>query len=819
MIRNYLKIAYRNLVKHKRATFIKLLGLSIGMCCCMLILLYIADELSYNKFNAHYKDIYRLDWNNTLLDQHRKMAAVPIAAGPVIAQDLSQLGAVARMYNRSGNMEVKTADSTRSNLKFQELNVYFADNDLFKIFSIHFVDGNTQHALSQPNSIVINTEMAKKYFGTEPAVGKTLLYDNKILLQVSAVVEKLPTTSDVQFDFLIPFDALYSVETKPIGDFLRNDWIFNPASTFILMNANQRPAAIEASLNQLVKKYGDERARKYFTFSLQPLPKIHLYASDVESNPSTNSIAYIYIFAAIAFLILVIANINFINLSNAQSLTRLSEIGVRKVSGAGRMQLIAQFLGEGLLLSFGAFLVAIVLTGFTLPLLNQVTDKQLAWPALLRPGLISIFFVLFILTGFLAGLYPAFFITRFKLTSILKGNLGNISKGGLIRKSLITSQFCIAIILIIGAAVIYRQLQFLHNKPLGFKKDQMLVVPLFGTGASEITSGVDGPLRARMNAFENDLRQYNAVYAITLGSTMPGNGYVNGLIIPEGHTEQDNIFAPWASVDYDFLQTFKIPIIAGRDFSKKTGTDHLQAFIINESAVRLCGWKSPEEAIGKTLTRGNSQNGKKGQIIGVIKDFNFNSLDRPMEPLVVDINVPRFTEFGINIKSDHIPTTIQYIRKKWDAYFPERVFEYSFLDENINNLYKAQENLGRIIGYFACIAIFISCIGLFSLASFMAVQRKKEIGIRKVLGASISSIVVLLFEDFLALVVIALLIASPVALLVMHKWLTDFAYRVSISWWIFLAAGAFAVLITLITVSIEAVKAAMANPVKNLRTE
>ncbi len=814
MLKSYFKIAYRNLVKHKKASIIKLLGLSIGMCSCMLILVYIADELSYNKFNAHYKNIYRLDWVDKLSGQIRKSASVPIAAGPVIKQDVLQVKAVARMYNRSGNMESKSPDK-----KFQELNVYFTDPDLFNIFSIHFKEGNPQQALGQPNATVITANMAKKYFGNESALGKTLLYDNKVLLQVTAVVDQLPQASDVQFDFLIPFETLYSVETKPIGDYLRSDWIFNPASTFILTDASQQPANIEAQLNQLVKKYGDDRARQYFSFSLQPFAKIHLYASDIEGNSSTNSIAYIYIFAAIAFLILLIANINFINLSNAQALTRLSEVGIRKVAGAARWQLISQFLGEAILLSFAAFLFALLLSWFGLPMLNPVMGKNLGWQALFNIPMMLAFIFLFIITGFLAGLYPAFFVTRFKLTSILKNKPGNVSKGNITRKSLIITQFSIAIILIIGAIVIYRQLQFLRNKPLGFKKEQMLVVPLFGTNASEISTAVDGPLRARMNAFENDLRQYSAVSAVTLASSMPGNGFVIGLVIPEGHTEQDNIFAPWASVDYDFIQTFNIPIIAGRDFSKKTGTDHLQAFIINESALRLFGWKNAESAIGKSFVRGDSKNGKRGQIIGVIKDFNFTSLDKPLQPLVMDINVPRFTQFAINIKSGNIPSTIQYIRKKWDAYFPERVFEYSFLDENINAQYHNQENLGKIIGYFACIAIFISCIGLFSLASFMAVQRTKEIGIRKVLGASVSNIVLLLFRDFFVLVIVALVIAAPLAWLAMHKWLNDFAYRISISWWIFLLTGAFAILITLITVSFEAVKAAIANPVKNLRTE
>jgi putative ABC transport system permease protein len=827
MFKSYLKTALRNLRRHRGATIIKLAGLSIGMSCCMLILVYINEELSFNKFNTHYEGIYRVNFIKQGDGETRIMAGTPDPAGPAIAQDLPQVDAVARLYNRSGILEARSASDTPvknsgdgGRRRFQEAGIFLADNSIFRIFSFRFREGGPAEALAAPHSVVLTGEMARKYFGDAPALGRSLLYENKQLLRVTGVVDKMPSNSDIQFDALVSFDDLYSIETKPAADFLRTNWLFNPSETFVLLHPGIAREEVDKALRQVTLKYGDERVRKSYYLALQPLAQIHLHASGVESNESTNSITYIYIFAAIALLILLIANINFINLSNAQSLSRIAEIGVRKVSGADSRQLLLQFLGEGMLLSLGAFLVAFILVKPGLRLLNEITGKDLHPAVLWRISMLAMCLLLFLLSGLLAGLYPAIFITRFRLTALLKGQTGrSAGKGKRIRQSLIVTQFTIAISLIIGAIVIQRQLQFLRNKPLGFDKEQLVVLPLFGKNPSAVSSGVDGPLRARMNAFENDLRGHPSIRAVTLSSALPGDLFVRGLVIPQGHVEQDNIFVPWASVDYDFIQTIGAPIIAGRDFLKATGTDHLQAFIINESAIRTFGWKSASESIGKEITRGDSQNGKKGHVIGVIKDFNFGRLDRPQEPLILDVNVPRFTVFAVRISPAGVPKTLEIIREAWNQYFPERVYEYSFLDQNIDGLYKAQENLSRLVGYFAVIAIFISCIGLFSLASYMAIQRTREIGIRKVLGASKASLVALLFRDFLWLVVIALAIAAPLAGWAMQNWLHDFAYRIGLSWWIFGVTGILAISISLLTVGVQGFRAAAANPARSLRSE
>lgn len=826
MIKNYLTTAYRNLLRHKGASLIKVAGLSMGMCCCVLILVYLADELSYNKFNAHYADIYRVNYIKDGDGQFRRSAGTPSPGGPAIANDIPQVAAVARLYTRGGILATRGASGARggsggTDLKrFQEANINFADNALFGIFTMRWKEGSPADALTAPNSIVLTTTMARKYFGDGPVVGKSMLYENSTALRVSGVVEAMPATSDLQFDALVSYETLFLVESKPVADFIRTNWLYDPAETFVLLRPGQYVGPVEAALRKLTKKYGDERVQKSYYFSLQPLADIHLHASDIEGNESTNNISYIYIFAGIAVLILLIANINFINLSNAQSLTRIAEIGVRKVSGAGKRQLLLQFLGEGLLMSFVAGVLALLLAVPGLNLLNTVTEKSLGASVLWAGPMIVTLLLLFLCTGLMAGLYPALFITRWRLVALLKRRTGMAGASGrLVRQSLIVTQFAVAIGLIIGAVVIGRQLAFLRNKPLGFDKEQVAVLPLFGKSPSPFGGKVDSSLRARMIAFENGLRAYPAVGAVTLASGMPGDQPVRGLVIPEGHVDRDNIFIAWVSVDYDYIATMKMRLVAGRDFSKATGTDHLQAFVVNESAVKAFGWKSAADAIGKTFIRGDSERGKKGHIIGVVKDYNFNKLDRPLEPLVMDVNVPRFSMFAVRVSPDHVPVTLSTIQRLWEHYFPERVFDYSFLDANIDSLYKAQENLSKLVRYFALIAIFISCTGLFGLAAFMATQRTREIGIRKVLGAGVMDLVALLFRDFLRLVILALFISTPLAWWVMNKWLHDFAYRIPLSWWIFAAAGILAVGISFLTVGVQGLKAAGVSPVKSLRSE
>ncbi|MES2679010.1 MAG: FtsX-like permease family protein [Bacteroidota bacterium] len=819
MFKNYCKIAWRNLWNHKVSTIINLACLATGMACCILIIIHITDELSYNKFNTRYHDIYRIDWVKNNDGQITNAATTPISIGSSAIAEIPQLKELARLYQRSGAFETNDPVKNKpAQKKFQEQNVFFSDNDLFSIFSISFIQGNPLTALRAPNSVVITDETAKKYFGDTDPLGKFLYYDNKALLQVNGVVKKLPANSDLQFDFLISFETLFSVESPEISDFLKSNWTFNPVYTYCVVNPQNR-GPVELLLNKVLKTHGDERTRKMNQVYLQPLKNVHLYSADIEGNPSTASINYLYMFGAIAFLILMIANVNFINLATAMAGTRSREIGLRKVLGADKRQLMAQFLGETLLLTVIALIISLLLTHVGLPLLNQLTNKQIIFQSWFNPKNITAFLCLFCFTGLVAGTYPAFFITRFKTVSALKGRSGETNNKNRLRKTLLVTQFTISIVLIIGAITIYQQLEYMRNKPLGFQKEQMLTVPIFGSGASSIGFGVDGAMRQRMNAFTNELIKHSRIKSVTAASAVPGQLYIQGLVIPQGFSEKDNIFVPWISVDYNFISTFGIPLVAGRDFSKKTGSDHLSAFIINESAVKAFGWKNPEHAIGKNIIRGDAANGKKGQVIGVVKDHHFNTLDQAMPSLIMDVSVPRFSQFAISIQPDHVPQTISFVKQKWNEFFPERIFEYSFLDQDISALYRSNENFSKITSYFAFVAIVLCCLGLFSLSSFLTLQRTREIGIRKVLGAGVRRILILLSADFLKLVLLSLLIASPLAWFLTHKWLQNYVYRVDVSWWVFLLAGALALAFSGLTVVLQSLGAALANPIKSLKTE
>ena len=821
MFKNYLKIASRYFWRNKTSSIISVTGLAVGMACCMLILIHVKDELGYNRFNVNHDHVYRINWLSKNNSQTAVYSATPVILSQGIKSIIPGVARVVKLFPRSGQMEAgnNPKDAAVNAKRFQEQNIFFVDQDMFSIFTMPFIYGDKNSALNNPNSVVITDEMAAKYFGPGNPVGKSLFYDNKALLQVTAVVKKIPDNSDIKFDFLVSFATIYDVETPLFGNFIKTDWTFNPSDTWILLKPGVNPANVEAALNQHLYTDGSARARQMNKVILQPLNDIHLHAASVIGNASSSDITFMYVFAGVAFLILLIANVNFINLSIARSINRVKEIGMHKVLGAEKRQLVLQFLFETVLTSVIAFLLAIVLTQLALPVLNQLTDKHFTWGDWATAGNILVFGTVFLTAGILAGLYPAFFITRFNTSLALKGKSGDQAKRNTIQKALLVTQFSVSIMLITGTIIIYQQMQYLRDKPLGFQKQQVVVVPIFGTGAFSFGISIDTAVRRRMNTFYNELNAYSKINGVTASSEMPGQGFVRGLIIPQGYYESQNMFAPWLSVDYNYLQTLHMQLVAGRNFSKESGHDNLDAFIINESAVRAFGWVTPQNALGKSFIRGKQSDGKKGYIIGVVKDFNFNPLSNPMEPLVIDVNVPRLTEFAISIQPDHVDQTIQKIKQTWDHIFPQRVFEYSFLDKTIDSQYKDKVSFSHLISCFALAAILLSCSGLFSLAFFLAVKRTKEIGIRKVLGADVSSIMLLLSRDFLKMVLLSAIIASPLAWWLVNKWLQGFAYRVDIQWWVFVLAAAVAAVIAFITISLQSVKAALVNPVKSLRSE
>ncbi|CCH51941.1 Macrolide export ATP-binding/permease protein macB [Fibrisoma limi BUZ 3] len=817
MLRNYLNIAVRNLRKDRTYSVINITGLAVGMAACLLIALYVQNELSYDRFWANGERIYRINQTNHF-EEEREAATVSVPAGPTIARTVTGVEAMTRLFQRSGSMRI--AQAGQSPKLFQEQHVVFADSSFFDVFPLPLRQGNPKLALTAPASVAISETVARTYFGNGNPIGRIIRHENKVDLTVTAVYADIPTTTDFKADFLIHFATLFAVETEGSADFLRKDWLYNTAQAFIRLAPGFPASRVEAQFPGVLRRSNDERVIKHVRLSLQPLHAIHLYSADLSGSSSTGNIRYVSLLSVIAGITLLIACFNFINLATAYSLRRAKEVGLRKTLGAVRSQLVGQFLGEAMLMSSLAFGLASVLAVVLLPYLNQFTGQSFVITDFLRPGLLSLWIGLFVLTGLLAGTYPAFFASKFRPVLALKGQTSERQqRGSRFRQVLVVAQFSVSLILIVAAVVIFQQLTYLRNKPLGFQKEQVVTIPLFGSGASgNLPQGIDGPLRMRMNTFEEAVVQSTRVKGITALSGLPGSGYVRSLVVPEGKTEQSNVFAAWVSVDYDFLQTLGIPLVAGRNFSKQTGTDHLAAFILNESAAKSFGYANAASAVGRPIQRGG-EGGKKGLIIGVVKDFHFDPLEQPLEPLIIDIDVPRFTVFAVNVLPDRMPETIAHLRKQWESFFPERPFEYAFLDETLDNLYRTQEQQGQLLGLFAGLAIFISCLGLFGLVAYSTVQRTKEIGVRKVLGASVASIVTLLSTDFLKLVVIAILIASPVAWYFMNQWLQDFAYKIGIQWWVFALAGLLAIGIALLTVSFQSVKAALMNPVKSLRTD
>ncbi|HVS92576.1 MAG TPA: ABC transporter permease [Mucilaginibacter sp.] len=819
MLKHYIKISLRNLLRDKTASLVSVLGLAVGMAFCILILIYIENELSYNDFNTNITNIYRLNWTVKDHAQVSAQATTPIPLSQSLKSEIPGIQRLAKLAQVSGQMQYEHNRYGGDRKRFQEQNVCFADQDIFKIFSIKFLAGDPNTALSNIGTVVMTDEMAAKYFGSADPVGKSLLFDDKVLLQVVGVVKKMPSNSDIKFDCLVSFETIYKTETPAFADFLKNDWTFTPVTTWLLLKPEENPAHVTQLIAEHLHLAGTDRNRTMNGVNLQPLKDIHLYAADVDGNPSTSNIKYIYIFGNIAFLILLIANVNFINLSVARSIDRVREIGMRKVLGANKQMLQLQTLSETIITSLHALLIGFLLAECTLPLLNRLTGKQLTVFNWISVSTVVPIISGFLITGILAGIYPAFFITRFKTIPALKGRAGERLKHNITQKILIVTQFSISIVLIISTIIILRQVSYLRNKPLGFQKQQMLVVPIFGSGGYSFGQQIDSGMRRKINTFYDELNRHSKVKSVSAASQMPGQGFVRGLVIPQGGSERENIFTPWLSVDYNFLSTMDMQLVAGRNFSKNTGSDHLNAFIVNESAVRAYGWLTPQNALGKTFIRGKLADGKKGQIIGVVKDFNFNSLNDPTEPLVIDVNPPRFTQLAIRIQPDHMNETIAYVKKTWDKLFPDRQFGYSFLDKDIDAQYNDKERFSQVIEYFAAAAILLSCSGLFSLAFIIALKRNKEISIRKVLGATTPSITLMLSADFLKMVVISSLIASPVAWCLMHNWLKNYPYRINMDPWTFLFAALFVLLITLITISLQTVRAAIANPIKNLRME
>lgn len=804
MLTNHLRLAFRNLVRQKGLAAINISGLAIGIATCLVIMLYVYNELSYDRYNDKADRIVRVIFRGFVGGGEIKEANVMPPVAEALKRDYPEVLESTRLLTTG------TPLVTYGNKSFKEDAMAHVDSNFFDVFSIPFLKGDSRTALTEPNTMVISRAVAEKYFGNEDPIGKVLnLKSWKMMYKVTGVFDKIPDNSHFHFDLL--------ASMADIPDSKTQKWMISSFFTYLVLPEGYDYKRLEAKLPQVVDKYMGPQIQEAFGMSygqfsqkgnkvglfLQPLTDIHL-RSDLngEIEPS-GDIRYVYIFSAVALFMLLIAEINFVNLSTAGASKRAMEVGVRKVLGSMKKELVRQFLTESVLLSLFALLLSLIFAFAGLKIFNHLLNVDLSPDLIpvhwLLPGLL----LFGLLTGLSAGAYPAFFLSSFKPVSVLKGQLTSGKSSMRFRSALVVFQFFISVSLILGTIVIYKQLSYIQNKKLGYNKDQ--VIAIHSTWL----------LGDKEESFRDQLLQIPGVKDVSTSAFWPaGNGNLNNYTVYPDDRAGQYVKTPIYKIDHHYLNTMGIELAAGRNFSKDFSTDSL-GVIINETAAKVFGWG--ENALDHTLTGHSDNKGTeiKYRVIGVVKDFHFDSLHEPITPVMMVLGK---LSGGMTLKAgtDDIAGLIASIEKKWTADDP---FDYSFMDERFNRTYRAEQTTGSILGIFASLTIFVACLGLFGLATFTVQQRVKEIGVRKVLGASVVNITSLLSRDFVKLVLIAILIASPITWYVTHKWLEDFAYRINISWWIFAAAGLTAVCIAVLTVGYQAIKAALANPVESLRSE
>jgi len=808
MIKNYIKTAFRSLLKNKGFTAINVLGLALGLATCLLIVFYVFDELSYDRYNIKADRVFRLNTDIKFGGSENSYAVSPAPTAAALINDFPEIEQATRFRDRGG-FKVK-----KGNQNIQEDRMIYADPSVFNVFTLPMLNGNTANALKEPHSVVITELIAKKYFNSTDVVGRVLTFNDTAQYKITGVIANMPKQSHFNYDFFI---------SMPTLDESREDvWFNNNFNTYILLKPGADYRKLEAKLPEFMHKHAGpqlqsilhltfasfEQGGSYFRLNLIPLKKIHLQSNRQAELSSNGSMQYVYIFSAIAIFILLIACVNFMNLSTARSSNRAREVGVRKVLGSPRKYLIAQFLTESIIITLIGATIALFAAWALLPLFNNLSGKELVVTPQLLLWVVPVIILLVIIIGCLAGSYPALFLSGFQPIDVLKGKLATGFKGGRLRSFLVVFQFAISIILIIGTLVIYKQLKYIQNKDLGYNRDHVLVV-----------QNVQA-LNEKAKIFKQEIKQIAGVQNATLTGALPTGGYGNSSSFFKSPVpDQKNAILPqvWP-VDEDYVPTLGIKMVAGRNFSKQMLTDST-AIIVNESAAKLLGFSNPLNQLVYRPMDNQLKKLKAFHIIGVMKDFNFKSLRENITPMFIYLEENR-SSLSIRFNSANIPALLDQVKEKWGSLSPNQQFNYSFMDQDFDALYRSEQRIGTIFIAFTSLAIIIACLGLFGLAAYATEQRTKEIGIRKILGANISTIVGMLTKDFIKLVLIAIVLAVPLAWWAMNKWfLQGFAYRQDIQWWILALSGIGAILIAFVTVSFQAIKAALTNPVKSLRSE
>ncbi|MFC2134350.1 ABC transporter permease [Bacteroidota bacterium] len=807
MIKNFVKIAFRNLFKHKFYSFLNVAGLAVGMACALLVVLFITDELSYDKYHENAETLYRINVQGRFGGNEFHGTWQPAPLAKTMVEEFPEVINASR-FRVIGNFMIKYGENNIKEERFAH-----TDTETFQIFSFPFISGDPNTCLDEPNTLVMTETTAKKYFGDENPVGKTVIVDNETDYKVTGVIKDIPKNTHFNFD------VFASLETFP--DSRNQIWLNQNYQTYLSLTPGTNIADLEAKFPPFLEKYFGPQLLQFMGVSLQDffdqgnaynmymqkVTDIHLN-SDIGGELGVNGdISYIYIFAAVGIFILLLACINFMNLSTARSAGRAKEVGVRKVLGSFKKQLVNQFLTESMLISIFAFILAIITVFLILPYFNNLSGKELELSSVSSGYMLAAMIIITLSVGLLAGSYPAFFISAFKPVDVLKGRLSKGAKSGFLRSALVVFQFSTSIILIVGTMVVYNQLQYIQNKKVGFDREQVLIIEDTWLMGDQVYS------------FKEALKQNPDIKSVTVSGNLPTPSNRNGnMFFKEGDvmTEETTSLQMWR-VDVDYIPTMGMELTAGRNFSDQFATDSM-AIVVNEATVKQ--FNLGDNPIGQRLGRygGEETEEMYYNVIGVVKDFHFESLRQNIRPVVLMLGQSN-SKTSARINPGNLPAVISFIEDKWNEFAPGNPFDYSFMDEEFNEVYKAEMRLGNIFTIFAGLAVFIGCLGLLGLAAFTAEQRTKEIGIRKTLGATVQGIVFLLSKEFGKLVLIAFVISAPIAYFAMNSWLADFAYRIDLTFSVFLAAGLISFVISLLTVSYHALKAALANPVNSLRYE
>jgi putative ABC transport system permease protein len=794
MIKNYLRVAFRNLWRHRGFSLLNIIGLTVGMVAFFLIFLHVTFELSYDSFHQKADRIFRIVADIKTPTETLHASQPSWAVPPHLTGQFQEVEAAVRV-SMGDNWLVDKGDQ-----HFEQEDVAMADSTFFQVFDFPLVAGNRQTALKEPFSVVLTETTAKKFFGTANPIGQSLaLTRDKFHGTVTAVMKDIPENSQIKASMIISLNTITQKLSRGIDD----QWGNYGPSAYVLLKPGVNPAAVQAKFPAFLEKMdGTEmhQSKMVPTLMLERLRDVYLRST--RDGSTTGNITNVYIFSIIGVFILLIACINFINLTTARSADRAKEVGIRKVVGAGKGQLAGQFIGESVIICLIAYVLAVVFSALLLPPFNQLAGKIISPGIFTHPGYLLILLGVAVLIGIAAGVYPALVLSSFQPVAVLKGRFATGTKGIFLRKALVIVQFTIATGLIIGTIVVYNQLNYMRSQDLGFSMDQKMILDTRGDSAKL--------------ALKQAISVLPGVLSTAMAGSVPGGGN------PGAYSQIENIKGEMQIanldlyfVDFDYIPQFKIKIIAGRAFSRAFGTDTTHAMILNEAAVKMFGYSSPEQAVGKKF----DQWGRNGTIIGVVKDFHFRSLQEVIKPLSIRIEPRACDLLSVNVDGHHLPATLGAIERTWKRVLPDKPFSYYFLDEFFDKQYRSEDRFGKLFLVFAALAIFISCLGLMGLASYSTVQRTKEIGVRKVIGASVGNIVFLLSKDFLVLVGWSFIVAAPLSYYFIHRWLEGFAYRIGIYWWIFAVAGLTAGLIALLTVSAQAIRAALINPVVSLRSE